>query len=395
MNKKLTGFQKRVKRRVSAREHIFFIACPPGLKSLCLNEIRGLGFPGNNFKTIPGGIEFRGRTSDCMLLNLRLRTASRILMRIKKFKATSFRQLEKQFSLIDWDIHLPRNCGMPEVKAVCHNSRLYHSDAVAQRCKEVIASSMDKTISIPLHGTFFCQTVHIRADHDKFTVSLDTTGDLLFKRGIKHSVTKAPLRENLACAILFKTGLSKKDMVIDPMCGSGTFSIEAAMIQGNIPAGFFRSFAFEQWPGFSMRTWAYLKKQAEKNFTVFRNKRIHASDSDEAAVRAVRRNIGCHGFDKAIEVSRRDFFSIIPSLAYKNQKGVIVLNPPYGKRIDNTGLPGEFYREIQKKLVHDFRGWRAGIILPPHAWKFMPGLKLNMTPIFHGGLDLVAGCGRI
>ncbi len=391
MNKKITGFQKRVKRRVSARNHVFFIICPPGLKQLCLKEIMALGLCCDNIKAMPGGIEFKGRPTDCMLLNLWLRTASRILMRIKKFKATSFNQLEKKLGLIDWDIYLPQGCVHPEVKAVCHNSRLYHSDAVAQRCKKAIAARMNNHQK----ALFSSQTVYIRADHDEFTVSLDTTGDLLFKRGIKQIINKAPLRENLACALLFKAGFLKDDMVIDPMCGSGTFSLEAAMIQGNIPAGFFRSFAFEQWPGFSKRTWSYLKKKAENNFTEFKDTRIYASDNDETAVRAVRQNISCHGFDKAIEVSEQDFFSIIPSMTHKGQKGVIVLNPPYGKRLDNTDMPEKFYREMGKKLIKDFKGWRAGIILPAHAWKSVPDLRLNMSPIFHGGLDLVAGSGKI
>jgi len=394
----MASIEKRVKRRIVGREHLFFIACSPGLKKVCQNEMLASGFPEDDLKVIQGGIEFKSRLNRCMALNLNLRTPLKILMRISHFKADSFEKLKKRIQAIDRILYLPQNCHL-KLKVTTRKSRLYHSDAIAERCEKIITSQLNSA------GAFTSptknrsnQTIYIRADHDNFTISLDSSGDLLFKRGIKKKVTKAPLRENLAFAMLFWTGFSKEDILIDPMCGSGTFCLEAAMIKTNLPPGFFRSFAFENWPGFSQKTYAYQKRQASKKFLTLQKKQIFASDIDDRALTALELNISNYDFKPIIDIAKKDFFSINPSMISPispGKKGVIMLNPPYGKRLEENSNTRGFYREIGKKLATDFKGWRVGIILPSRACRSYLGLKLELKPIFHGGLDIFAGIGMI
>src|SRR3989339_1908060 len=136
-----TAFEKRVKRRVRGREHDFFIVCAPGLEKVCRAEILGAGIPEARLKAVDGGIEFRGRLSDAAALNLNLRSPSRILMRIGRFKADSFEKLEKKIRAMDFDLFLPENSDL-KFSVTAHKSRLYHSDAIAGRCEALILGQL-------------------------------------------------------------------------------------------------------------------------------------------------------------------------------------------------------------------------------------------------------------
>lgn len=392
---KLSSFEKRIKRRITGREHHFFAICSPGLKKICENEMLASGFAEDSLRVIQGGIEFKSKPETCMQFNLNLRSPLKILMRINRFKADSFRKLEKKIAAVDWNLYLPQG-SILKFNVTSKKSRLYHSDAIAQRCEKIISNQLSlDNASTSLAKNKSNQTIYIRADHDDFTISLDSTGELLFKRGIKKKVGKAPLRENIAFAMLYWARFSKNDILIDPMCGSGTFSLEAAMMKTGLPPGFFRSFAFENWPGFSRKTYAYLKKQAREKLLPFLEKQIFASDIDAMALTALEQNISNHDFSPIIDVSKKDFFSINPSLISPKKKGVVVLNPPYGKRLGEKTNTQSFYREIGKKLAADFKGWRVGIILPSRTCKSYLELKLELKPVYHGGLDIFAGIGMI
>jgi len=395
---KISSFKKRVKRRIIGKEHPFFAVCSPGLKKVCFNEMLAQKSTGTNLKSSKlkntlGGIEFQSKLNRCMEFNLNLRSPLRILMRISNFKADSFKKLEKKFGSIDWILYLPQNCSL-KFSVSTKKSRLYHSDAIAQRCEKIILDHLQVNNSFTAQNRSI-QTIYIRAEHDIFTISIDTTGDLLFKRGIKTKISKAPLRENIAFAMLWWAKLSQNDILIDPMCGSGTFCIEAAMMKSNTPPGFFRSFAFENWPGFKPKTFAYMKKQAKENYLAFPANQIFSSDIDSAALKALEQNLSNHDFCNNIDVSKKDFFAINPSKISSEKKGIVMLNPPYGKRLGEKKDTSLFYEEIGKKLKSDFKGWRVGIILPSRESKSLLKLKLELKPVFHGGLDIFAGIGKI
>lgn len=390
---KKSAYEKRVKRRITGREHEFFAACSPGLKTICHQEMLNLGFSEDQLTINSGGIEFKGKPDQAMLANLYSRSPLRILMRVEQFQATSFTQLEKKIAAMDWVVYFPTNFNL-KLNVTAHQSRLYHSDAIAERIEKIILDQINSKEGFASDQRSE-QTLFVRADQDMFTLSVDTTGAPLFKRGIKKMVTQAPLRENIAAAMLMWAGLSKDDILIDPMCGSGTFSLEAAMIKSHIPAGFYRSFAFESLPGFSQKTFGHLKTEAQKNICLISNQQIFASDIDEQAIAAFKENASHPDLHPVINFQETDFFSIQPDRLSPGKKGIVVLNPPYGKRLEQNSSSQTFYSEIKKKLASDFKGWRLAIVLPSRNDYSQLDLKLKLKPVFHGGMDAFAGFGTL
>ncbi len=350
-----------------------------------------------------GGVAFSGKPDAGYLANLCLGSASRILMRLTDFKVSSFSELEKKLSRIDWEIFLPRYPDL-SVRVTAKKSRLFHSHAVAQRIRNSVADRLGERFSESGDGESFPQTLFVRLDQDRCHVSLDMSGELLFKRGIKSHVTKAPLRETLAFSLLWLSGFSPEDILVDPMCGSGTFSVEAARIQAGIPPGYFRRFAFESWPGFRPEHFAYLKKECllygkEPGEQQPVYPRIFTSDLDAKAVETVQANVASHEFLSSIQVTQKDFFDILPpNSGTVSAKGVLLLNPPYGNRLSND--PGQraqktFFREIGIKLRRDFPGWRCGVVCPSASTKKALGFKnFSAVRVFHGGLWVYLVCSR-
>ncbi|MCF8112753.1 MAG: RNA methyltransferase [Desulfotignum sp.] len=386
-----TAFVKRVKRRVSARVHDFYAVCPPGLRQLCYRELTGLDAAIKDICVVPGGVAFSCKLTDACLASLWLRSPSRILMRLTRFKADHFSVLEKKLTAVDWELFLPAGTD-PAIQVTTHTSRLYHSDAVAQRARSVIRAALGGKQAQPqlLQDEKYPQTLMIRAENNLFELSVDMSGPPLFKRGIKKQVAAAPLRENLAFAILDAAGFTARDVLVDPMCGAGTFAIEGAMIQAGIPPGFFRRYAFETWPGFSPAAFAHLRGLAAQKFCNAGS--VFASDIDPGAVAALTTNLSGHDFLASVKASRQNFFEMLPN-SFTQQKGVVVLNPPYGRRLGNSRDTTAFYREIARKLAADFKGWKVGLVFPKKQFGDLNHLNLRPMPFFHGGLELAAGIG--
>ncbi len=385
---KKTALEKRIKRRIIAKNHTFFASCAPGLKNLLIQEIANLNLESKKIITKAGGVEFSGKLHDCYLANLNLRIPIRILMRINKFKADNFSALEKQIEKIDFELFLRTGADL-NFHVSTTKSKLYHTKAIAQRVEKIIISKL-LNCEKPMgqKQSDFTHDIFIRSENNNFDISLDTSGDLLYKRGIKKDSIHAPLRENLAFAALVFAGYSRNDVIIDPMCGSGTFSLEASMVKQNIPPGFARAFAFQSFQCFREQKWNYIKNQAQNKFNMDIQNDIFASDIDKKAIDAIKQNIKKFNFNKNINIVQKDFFDIYPDKLTK-QKGVIVLNPPYGKRIGNRSEISYFYNEIGKKLIKDFKGWRLGIVMPEK--RLLKNYKFQKTMIrsfYHGGLDI-------
>jgi putative N6-adenine-specific DNA methylase len=284
-------------------------------------------------------------------------------MRIGEFKATNFLQLEKKLSDFPWELFLPAN-SRPRIITSTKQSRLYHKDAIA----EIFAASIGKRFAlngIPNSGKDDStdQRVFVRAVNDRFIVSLDSSGELLYRRGIKTHKAMAPLRETTAAAILRISGYDGSEPLLDPMCGSGTFSLEAAMISQNIPAGLFRNFAFMNWPCFSPKRWAYIKRKAESGVKLIFSPHIFASDIDSGACDSLISCINKYDMLKTVEVEQKDFFDLSPCALTKD-KGLVVINPPYGHRMGNRHESMKLFYAVCEKLKKDFSGWKAALISP-------------------------------
>jgi len=211
---------------------------------------------------------------------------------------------------------------------------------------------------------------------------------------MKKYVGAAPLRETLAFGLLSAAGYGPGVSLIDGMCGSGSFSLEAAMIARNMPPGFFRSFAFEHWPCFRVKQWHYLKSQASKEMNTPSQPSIFASDLDVQCLEALKETAQAFDLTSTLQVFQQDFFDLRPG-ALSSTPGVVALNPPYGKRIGTPGAIQSLFVQIGEKLASDFKEWTVVIIMPDRRLADSFSFSFTFVPLFHGGLDLYAAIGRV
>jgi len=392
-------FQKRVRRRVTARRHDFFVAIPPGFEGVTRAEIDRLNISTEavNSRIESGGISFQGRVHDAYAGNLYLATANRILMRIFHFRATNFRQMEKQLGDIDWELYLPGELPF-SVHVSLHHCRLYHSGAVTERVADSIRSSFRKKGRkdhfFTSEATIAQQRIFIRGKGDKFQVSLDTSGEHLHKRGLRTAGGTAPIRETIAAAILLLAGYTGKQVLLDPMCGSGTFSLEAARISGNIPPGWFRRFSFESWPAFRPKRWEDIRRRARQRFRSEPPAGIYASDINKGACDLLEKSLLAANLEAGVAVACEDFFSLDPG-RNGNEKGIVVVNPPYGIRLGNRKASGRLYYRLVEKLSTDFQGWKAAVIAPDRKLAANTPFASRRFAFTSGGLKLTLVVGTI
>jgi putative N6-adenine-specific DNA methylase len=389
------ALSKRIKRHVIGRSRTYFAATAPGFESLCFNELKALGLPLENASAVPGGVEFKGRLIDCYRANLHLRTANRILMRIHNFKASSFSQLESKTAKIPWELYLPSESS-PQIHTTTKHCRLYHSDAISERLMKSISKHMLNDTDDGGHkdGSLSVPEIFVRGVDDQFTISIDSSGANLFKRGLKTHQGTAPLRETIAAAALLQAGYRGTEPVIDPMCGTGTFSLEAALMAKNMPPGWFREFAFMGWPSFQQKQWEYLKQQCQTHFTSLQTPLIFASDKDPAACKRLAQRLTENRLTDVIKVISQDFFDFLPR-DLTDQTGLVALNPPYGRRLENREKSDQLFMKICTHLKREYKGWKLILISPNKGLAQKVPFKLTKHPISHGGLRPVMMIGTI
>ena len=383
---------KRIKRHVIGRRHNFFVATSPGFEPVCLQELLKLKPDASAACVTPGGVEFEGRLDDCYLANLNLRSANRILMRIHTFKSSNFRKLEKKLLDIPWELYLHAD-RLPEVHVTTKHCRLRHSGAIAERFRTTIASQLSRLES-DKKITSAKQSIYVRGIDDCFTVSIDSSGDLLYKRGLKKHAGKAPLRETLAATALLLAGYDGSDPLLDPMCGSGTFSLEGALMAKRIPAGWFRDFAFMGWPSFRPKRWNYMRRQAESQFVKPDRPMIFASDTDPGACQKLERCVQKYSMSDAVQVNSRDFFDL-DLRELTERVGVICINPPYGRRLAGRNQSEKFFQTICDRLKQEYRGWNLVLFAPSRKLAGTIPFQTKSYPILHGGLKLALLIGKI
>lgn len=386
------NLEKRIKRHIIGPRHDFFAVTHPGFEPLCKQELDALSDTVTITAATKGGVCFHGKMTDLYQANLYVRTAGRLLMRLAGFYATNFRQFKKQADDLPWELYLPAGI-IPAVHATCRHSRLYHSQAVEQRMAELIAEHWKKH-SVTVRGPLG-QTLFIRIEHDEVTLSLDSSGANLYRRGLKQHHSPAPLRETLAAGILLAGGYHPHRPLADPMCGSGTFALEAALMAKQIPPGFHRKFAFMDWPAFKQRQWDYYTTEAANRRITATEPLIHASDRDEKACRDLTQCIRRHRLDDAVSVRRKDFFDPPEHRNTASPPGLVVLNPPYGKRLKTDDPIESLYKTIGDQLLSQYPAWRLAMVVPKPRLACLLPFSVNTRPLVHGGLNLALLTGRI
>jgi len=372
----------------------FFAVSAPGLEALLAAEMVQLGLISAPAGNETGGVSFSGGLAELYRANLHLRTASRVLLRLGDFHAASFSELVARAARIEWERYL--RPGQPvAVSASCHKSRLYHSDAVAGRVAVAIGQRLGKPS--PLVRTAAeeagqpAQLVLARLLNDHVTLSLDSSGALLHRRGYRLETAKAPLRETLAAALLLQSGWDRTSPLLDPFCGSGTIAIEAALMARHIPPGARRKFAFMDWPGFNRDLWGELLKTASGESSS-NPPIIQASDRDAGAIRIAQANAERAGAAEWIEFSQRAVSAVQPPAG----PGWVVTNPPYGRRVSAGKDLRDLYAQFGHVLRRSCPGWHAAVLSSDLRLLAQTGLELDTSfKMVNGGVRVYAAIGEV
>ncbi len=261
-----------------------FLAAPPGLEDVLCAEVRSKGF--NSPRAVPGGVTIRGGWPEVWRANLWVRGAGRVLAVLASFRALHLEELKAEARKVPWGEVLRPDVPF-RVEATCAKSRIYHTGAAAER----VSTAICETLGAPTapEASEAPVLVRVRIDHDQCTLSLDTSGEPLHKRGAKEAVGKAPMRETLAALLLTQCGFSGAEPVLDPMCGSGTFVLEAAEIAARLNPGRARRFAFEHLATFDADAWARMRA-VESRRTPPPSVRFYGSDRDAGAIAMAQAN---------------------------------------------------------------------------------------------------------
>lgn len=360
-----------------------FLPAVPGLEPLLRAEAAALGLP--KPQAVAGGVALTGGWPEVWRANLRLRGATRVLVRIAEFRALHLAQLDKRARKVAWGETLLPDVPV-RIDVTCRKSRIYHAGAARDR----VATAIRETLGAPVMAAGSDEdpgeavTVKVRIDDDLCTISVDTSGELLHRRGHKQAVNAAPLRETLAALFLRACGYDGQEPVLDPMCGSGTFVIEAAEIATGLAPGRSRGFAFERLASFDPAAWAALKAGARPHATSFR---FHGRDRDAGAVAMSRANAARAG------VSAVTDFAQGPVSALERPDGppgLVVVNPPYGARLGDAKELRPLYAALGAVLAERFDGWRVGLVTTEPALAAATALPFGPPGPFvaHGGLKV-------
>ncbi len=368
-----------------------FAVTAPGLGLLAAQELQKLNL---SPQVEPGGVSFKADLDGLYSANLHLRTASRILARLGQFfYATTFAELRDKASRLPWERFLKP--GQPvSIRVTCQKSKLMHSDAVAERIVGAIYDRLGKESPLKKTGDeesdSVAQLIVVRVAKDQVMVSMDSSGELLHKRGYRLAVAKAPLRETLAAAILMAAKWDSNSPIIDPFCGSGTICIEAAQIALGIPPGINRRFAFMEWPGYSEERWESLHSAALAPKMI--DFPIYGSDRDAGAIKMAGENAFRARVDKYTDFACH----AVSALPLPNRPGWVVTNPPYGLRVSEGKDLRNLYAQFGNVLRSQFRGWNVAILCNDPQFLGQTGLKLDTTlSLINGGVSVRLGIGLV
>lgn len=354
-----------------------FAVAPPGLETALSIEARELGFA--DAVAVPGGVTFQGGWPDVWRANLALRGAGRVLVRVGSFLAFHLAQLDKRSRKFPWGDVLRTDVPVRVAVTTGKGSKIYHAGAAAQRIETALREETGITIAddAPV-------TLKVRIDDNVVTISVDTSGESLHMRGHKLAIGKAPMRETLAALFLRQCGYDGHEPVVDPMCGSGTFVIEAAEIATGLLPGRSRDFAFMQLASFDAKAFAALRDATPPHATACH---FYGSDRDTGAVRNSAANAARSGIS---DVTTFTHHAISDLQRPEGKPGLVIVNPPYGARIGNRNLLFPLYGALGQTLLTRFSGWRVGLITSEAGLAKATGLPFlpERTSVPHGGLKV-------
>lgn len=375
-----------------------FAIVAPGLESLALAEARALGLPAE-LEAGGGGIAWRGDLRSVLLANAGLRIASRVVVRLAQFEARSFAELERHARQIPWSrVVMPG--GAVRFRVTCKKSKLYHSDAVGQRLADAVERVMPGVRARGASGgdedagqDDGAQLFVVRLLRDQCTVSADSSGALLHRRGYRQATTKAPLRETIAAALLAASGWDGRSPLMDPFCGSGTIPIEGALMARGVAPGGTRTFAAERWPGVSHTLGDRVRSELAAGAPAATVPVIAGFDRDAGAIVSAQANAARAGVAPDIT------FAVNALSAAEFPEGVrgwVVTNPPYGVRVGDADRVRDLWAQLGNVLRARARGWRVALLSPDPALERQLRLSLQVVAqTSNGGIPVRFVVGEV
>ena len=379
--------------------HRLFAVTAPGLEALAAAELRGLGIAG---AAEPGGVAWEGPMEDVHAANLHLRTASRVVVRVAEFGARSFIELERHARRVPWESWLVPGRAV-RWRVTCKKSRLYHEGAVAQRFQAAVERAVGAVPAAPPREEdeeegAAEQLFVVRFLRDGCTVSVDSSGALLHRRGYRQAVAKAPLRETLAAALLLASGWDATSPLLDPLCGSGTIPIEGALLARRIPPGLAmsdrepRRYAFQEWPGFDPGPWRRLVERAREGILERSPAPIRGSDRDAGAIAAATANAERAGVAGEVELEVAPVSAARPA----GDRGWLVTNPPYGVRVGDAERVRDLYAALGRLARERLPGGTVALVSADRALEAQLRIPLAETiTTRNGGIPVRVVVGRV
>lgn len=384
------GLQRRVKRHVLGVPQEFMVTCAPGLEEALRGELSV--FPDvARMQVVDGGVEVSAPFSFVYQANLRLRTANRVVMRIADFRARSYPELHNRARRVSWERYL----GFAEdirYQARARTSRIRHTGRIAAAVHDAVAARMQRLGRTVVESGDAGLCVHVRLHNDHCTLSVDSSGELLHRRGYRRDIVAAPMRESVAAGLLMLCGWPNSPALVDAFCGSGTFAIEAALLARRIAPGGRRSFAFEQWPSYRPAVWERHRRLAEAEALERSPVPIVCSDIHDDCVQAAHENAKRAGVLGDLTLQQGDALKLTGSVS-GTHGGLCIANLPYGKRVGRVPDVLALYGRLGRHLQRHWREWDVGLVVPRGLTKALGRGQWRETARFrNGGLPAVCLC---
>ncbi|XGU47058.1 class I SAM-dependent RNA methyltransferase [Fusobacterium necrophorum subsp. funduliforme] len=354
-----------------------------GLESIVKEECKKLGF--SNIQVWNGRVEFDGDFETLVKANIHLRCADRIFVKMAEFKALSYEELFQEVKKIAWEDWIEEKGEFPIAWVSSVKSKLYSKADIQRIAKKAIVERLKTKYQREVfEETGAKYRIKIQCHHDVFLVMLDSSGEGLNRRGYRSLKNEAPLKETMAAALIYLAKWQGGERAfVDPMCGTGTLAIEAAMIARNIAPGVNRNFAAEEWSVIPEEIWIEVRDEAFSREDYEKKVRIYASDIEEETIQIARKNIERAGVEEDILLSCQDFKEV----RVEEKAGAMITNPPYGERLLDSMEVEELYRNLGQFCRKRLPKWSYYIITSFEMFEKVFGKKANKNrKLYNGGI---------
>lgn len=369
-----------------------FVPCLPTFENIAADELTPYG---SGIQVEHGGVSLSGDLSTIYRANLSLRSGGRVLLRLSHFLAQNYPMLYDHVRSVDWPAVLG-NCPSVAINVTARESRLRHRIHLGKVIHEAIRSRLEPHSVAPELSSSGVLTVYARLVQDRCTLSLDTTGTHLHKRGYRTHTTAAPIRETTAAALLLSVNADRYNVIVDPFCGTGTFLIEAALIARNFPPGAYREFAIERSPLHAPGTLRHTRRLLLEQAIPAPRQALIGYDLAEAAIDAARRNASQARVE---DISFRNGNALLVNFNDIGSVGVrklVVANVPYGRRLGTTDSARQLLDDFCNVLGRTARGWDFLITTPTHlVLRHERMTELNAIHFSNGGVRVTAHFGHV